>query len=162
MDGGKNSPSRVEFPAPPVLQPSNEEPEDLSNPKGPLPTQQTASPATPEVQVTTSPNAIADEGTAKGPSKPEEHNPREAPPPPRRRARSSSYPEKDPKKKEEKFQLPREGPSPKAPSQVANRSGKTKSKPASPPRTLKLMTPQQPRTRSGTPHLPPPGLPATW
>ena len=144
MDGGKNSPSRVEFPAPPVLQPSNEEPEDLSNPKGPLPTQQTASPATPEVQVTTSPNAIADEGTAKGPSKPEEHNPRETPPS---------------KKKGKKFQLPREGPSPKAPSQVANRSGETKSKPASPPRTLKLMTPQQPRTRSGTPHLPPPGLP---
>ena len=159
VDGGKNSPSRVEFPAPPVLQPSNEEPEDLSNPKGPLPTQQTASPATPEVQVTTSPNAIADEGTAKGPSKPEEHNPREAPPPPRRRARSSSYPEKDPKKKEEKFQLPREGPGPKAPSQVANRSGETKSKPASPPRTLKLMTPQRPHTRSGTPHLTQPGLP---
>ena len=68
----------------------------------------------------------------------------EKPPPPRRRARSSSYPEKDPKKKEEKFQLPREGPSPKAPSQVANRSGETKSKPASPPRTLKLMTPQRP------------------
>ena len=95
VDGGKNSPSRVEFPAPPVLQPSNEEPEDLSNPKGPLPTQQTASPATPEVQVTTSPNAIADEGTAKGPSKPEEHNPRETPPS---------------KKKGKKFQLPREGP----------------------------------------------------
>ena len=83
----------------------------------------------------------------------------EKPPPPRRRARSSSYPEKDPKKKEEKFQLPREGPGPKAPSQVANRSGETKSKPASPPRTLKLKTPQRPRTRSGTPHLTPPGLP---
>ena len=42
-------PSRVEFLAPPAFPPRHEEPEDLSNPDSPRPTQQTASPTTPEV-----------------------------------------------------------------------------------------------------------------